>query len=64
MSSLANTKENQQDSQGNEDRFHQIRIRFKRSMRLMISPEEQNSFVIYRSTILALRFVSDQIDFV
>ncbi len=64
MSSLANTKENQQDSQGNEDRFHQIRIRFKRSMRLMISPEEQNSFVIYRSTILALKFVSDQIDFV
>ncbi len=64
MSSLVNTKENQQDSQGNEDRFHQIRIRFKRSMRLMISPEEQNSFVIYRSTILALRFVSDQIDFV
>lgn len=64
MSSLVNTKENQQDSQVNEDRFHQIRIRFKRSMRLMISLEEQNSFVIYRSTILALRFVSDQIDFV
>ena len=64
MSSLVNTKENQQDSQGNEDRFHQIRIRFKRSMQLVISLEEQNSFVIYRSTILALRFVSDQIDFV
>ena len=64
MSSLVNTKENQQDSQGNKDRFHQIRIRFKRSIRLMISPEEQNSFTIKRSTILALRFVSDQIDFV
>ena len=64
MSSLVNPKENQQDSQGNEDRFHQIRIRFKRSIRLMISPEEQNSFAIKRFTILALRFVSDQIDFV
>ncbi len=64
MSSLVNTKENQQDNQGNEDRFHQIRIRFKHSIQLVISLEEQNSFVIYRSTILALRFVSDQIDFV
>ena len=63
MSSLVNPKENQQDSQGNEDRFHQIRIRFKRSMRLIISLEQKIFFTIYQFTILALRFVSDQIDF-
>ena len=47
MSSLVNPKENQQDRQGNKDRFHQIRIGFKNLMILMISLEWQNSLVVF-----------------